>query len=61
MMELEKRNQNAKEDAVKFKEILPKELGDIIRRSNGMVSETPDRGCIYKYYIEPGNNGSLVK
>lgn len=61
MFETEKRKEIAKEEAIKFKEILPRELGDIIRRSNGMISEQPDRGCIYKYYIELGNNGSLVK
>ena len=44
-----------------MREIIPKELGNAIRRSNAMEVRIPDPPVFYRFWIPKGNNGTLVK
>jgi hypothetical protein len=59
--EIEKRNKKEAEYTATLRQILPRELRDVVKRLNGVQPRFPDFSFNYKFYIEHGNNGALVK
>ncbi len=44
-----------------MKEVIPKEMTNIIRLSNGITVRAMEQIGSYKFFIGKGNNGNLVK